>query len=309
MKTVFYLSLTLAACRLYAQDNPAWRHLPPNAVAIYHLNLAALTAKLSYEVLTAPIPPPQHNTSNRELVAILRDPAHAGIDLSHDLFIVESATTPGETRRLAIRRSFAMLYGYDDSTCIRDSLFRTGFADNADLHAWTTPGQLLRTLLPMATLDIPLPSTPCTHTLTSLRFEKGRILLFSRIPLPPNAAPLYAQLVARPCADTLLSRFPNCSLATNPPPDTPAALINPPDGSTSPYFLPRDIPPPPPFTGEFDCKTLTRCLGDQPLLSTLDKLSFTAGRVTAAGEVENTFELTLIDTRENSLETLYKLLR
>src|ERR1700760_1020070 len=88
MKTLFFLSLTLAACRLYSQDYPLTRHLSPDADAIYHFNLAALTGKVCWSHLTAPIPAPQHNTDNHELAALLRDPDHAGVDMSHELYVV-----------------------------------------------------------------------------------------------------------------------------------------------------------------------------------------------------------------------------
>src|SRR6202000_2971590 len=89
MKTLLYLGLTLAACRLFAQPtNPAWSHLPPDAAAIYDLNLKALTAKIPWYALAAPIPAPQHHTANRELVSILRRPDNAGVDVRHDLFII-----------------------------------------------------------------------------------------------------------------------------------------------------------------------------------------------------------------------------
>ncbi len=344
MKTVLYLSLTLAACRLYAQDDPAWRHLPPDAAAIYHFNLATLTAKLPWEVLAAPIPAPQQNTSNREFVAILRDSGHAGTDLDHELFIIESGTSsgdsgkvisilfpmrdtarwtaflrrqepqmllhalqgdtcyaghqmmgaawdshyavlsfvcglphkpvPGQTRRLAIRRSFAILYGYDDSTCIHDPLFRSGFADDADIHAWTKHGNLGQLLRPLLSPQPDSDTTP--RTLTSLRFEKGRILVSSKTTLSPSPFINRQNMAAVwQWASHLL----------------PAACTIPETVSSADATL----------TGFVDCKTLARCLPDQPLLSLLDKLTFTTG------QTENTFELTFTNTQQNSLNTLYTL--
>ena len=116
MKTLFYLSLTLATCRLYAQSpapvgaqslarteiqspalvgtalaqNPLIRHLPPDACSIYHFNLPVLRTKLSLQQLTGRIPLPQKNTYNRELAAILREPGRAGVDTTRDFFLTET---------------------------------------------------------------------------------------------------------------------------------------------------------------------------------------------------------------------------
>src|SRR5882757_6025416 len=91
MKTLFYLSLTLATCRLCAQSqNPLIRHLPPDACSIYHFNLPVLRTKLSLQQLTERIPLPQKNTYNRELAAILREPGRAGVDTTRDLFLTET---------------------------------------------------------------------------------------------------------------------------------------------------------------------------------------------------------------------------
>ncbi|HXO75240.1 MAG TPA: hypothetical protein VN824_08405, partial [Puia sp.] len=82
MKTLFYLSLTLATCRLYGQQpanaethspatiaaasaqNPLIRHLPPDACTIYHFNLPVLRTRVSLQQLTERIPLPQKNTYN-----------------------------------------------------------------------------------------------------------------------------------------------------------------------------------------------------------------------------------------------------
>jgi len=115
MKTLLYLSLTLAACRLYAQppapvttappaaapqkassaevapaQNPLIRHLPPDACGIYHFNLPVLRTRLPLQQLIERIPLPQQNTYNRELAAILREPTRAGVDTTCDIFLTET---------------------------------------------------------------------------------------------------------------------------------------------------------------------------------------------------------------------------
>lgn len=463
MKTFLYLSLTLAACRLFAQPlNPAWRHLPPDATAIYHFNLAALTDKIPWYALAAPIPAPQHNTNNRELVAILKTPDNAGVDVRRDLYIIQNggdSTTsflfelidtarwtaflkkqdpglrvvtlgsdtcfagrekmgvawnsqyavltfvhglpPGETRKLTIRRSLALLKGYDDSSCIRDPLFLTGFGNDADIHAWTRHGELLYAFLNfLLTTTHPLTNRqangPCLHTLSTLRFEKGRITLSSVICLPPGADSIYARLIDHPLSANMATRLPQtatlglCTFHFNPGlladlltelqtrgateellfdkglslesfvhgfqgdfaiiathsdaargplPLTlslAASTLDPPAvrqwtnslhpsgctlrdsllwiGPMPPTATPDSTTIPPlfnpsiPIAGYLDCKTLYQYWKDLPLLSIMDRLTFTAGRLNATGQIENTFELTLADPRAYSLQTLWPLL-
>ena len=496
MKTLLYLSLTLAACRLFAQPpNPAWRHLPPDAAAIYHFNLAALTDKIPWYALAAPIPAPQHNTNNRELVAILKTPDIAGVDVRHDLFIIQSGTGPkdtaettsflfqladtarwtaflkkqdpglhlltrgadtssashdkasstvqdkaspvshdpvvyagrdkmgvawnnqfvvltfvhsqpqtGETRRIAIRRSLAILKGYDDSSRIHDPLFLTGFGNDGDIHAWTRHGELLYAFLnfllpsnhPFVTRATPA-NGPCLHTLSTVRFEKGRITLSSLICLPPGADSIYALLIDHPLSANIATRLPQtatlglCTFHFNPglladlltelqtrgateellfdkglslesfvhgfqgdfaviathseaargplpltlsfaasTLDPPAVRqwtnsLHPsgctlrdsllwigrlPDSTQSPNIaLPARLRDPAiPLSGWLDCKTLSQYWKGLPLLSVMDKLTFTAGRLNATGQIENNFELTLTDSRAYSLQTLWPLL-
>lgn len=294
MKTLFYLSLTLATCRLYAQPpapivvqspapNPLIRHLPPDACSIYHFNLPVLRTKLSLQQLTERIPLPQKNTYNRELAAILREPGRAGVDTTRDLFLTETnglgrdslrtmsllvhvvdsarwaaflreqvpgdrmgsawdkdlailtfvshiarSISPAGTTLRAIRQSQRLLQGFDDSTGIRDSLFLTGLADDADIHAWTDQGRVLFLLIEQLLYLDHTPSYPAltapgcgkVRTFSSLRFEKGRVLLKNTLCLPPGIDSLYARLMSlgvnsagpRPFPDDLLSRIPSGTL-------------------------------------------------------------------------------------------------
>lgn len=69
--------------------NPLFRHLPPNAERIYHINLLALTSKVSWEDIVSAIPPSK-STSNQQVMDILKDPSLAGVDIHQDLFIAQS---------------------------------------------------------------------------------------------------------------------------------------------------------------------------------------------------------------------------
>ncbi len=300
MKTLFYLSLTLATCRLYGQPantegqsiatiatapapNPLIRHLPPDACSIYHFNLPVLRTKLSIQQLTGRIPLPQKNTYNRELAAILREPGRAGVDTTLDVFLTESngqgrdslrtmsllvhladsarwaaflreqvlgdrlgaawdkdlavltfvshisrVISPAGITFRAIRQSQRLLQGFDDSTVIRDPLFLAGLADDADIHAWTDQGKILFLLVQQLLHLDHTPSYPAltapgcgkVRTFSSLRFEKGRVLLKNTLCLPPGVDSLYARLMSRgadsagsrPFATDLLSQRPSGNL-------------------------------------------------------------------------------------------------
>lgn len=260
MKTLLYLSLTLAACRLSAQSLPTApaaaqsliRHLPPDACAIYHFNLKVLQTKIPLQQLTDRIPLPQKNTSNRELAAILREPGRAGVDTTRDLFIAETtdSTTslfvyladssrwsaflkeqvPGlriasswnkniailtfarKAGRAAVRAQ-KLLTGFPDSIALPDSLF----SDDADIHAWTDQGKLVSLLTqhlfhfekPATYPALTPPGCGKVHTLSSLRFEKGRILLKNTLRLPKGIDTLYTRLTNRPLPAFLLSQIPS----------------------------------------------------------------------------------------------------
>jgi hypothetical protein len=92
MKTLFFFCLTLATCRLYSQDTSLFRHLPPEADAIYQFNLPVLTSKLGWQELADKIPLPQKNTSARELASILKEPFRAGVDPGRAIFWIEIET-------------------------------------------------------------------------------------------------------------------------------------------------------------------------------------------------------------------------
>src|ERR1700733_2223271 len=91
MRSILFLSLTLTTLRIFPQTNPIFRHLPPDATAIFHINTPILTTRMSWKELTAYIPAPQANTSAHEMVSILKNPTRSGIDSTRDLFLVETS--------------------------------------------------------------------------------------------------------------------------------------------------------------------------------------------------------------------------
>ena len=71
-------------------DNPLFRHLPPDAHDVYHINLPALTSKVSWEEMTGRIPFPIKGENSAALVAMIKDPSLAGIDIHKDIFVTST---------------------------------------------------------------------------------------------------------------------------------------------------------------------------------------------------------------------------
>ena len=81
--------LALAASPSSAQDNPLFRHIPPEAGTVYHINLPVITAKMSWQEIMSGIPLPK-GLSGHGIADLLKDPAGAGIDIGQDLFFAET---------------------------------------------------------------------------------------------------------------------------------------------------------------------------------------------------------------------------
>jgi hypothetical protein len=329
MRFILFLSLTLTTLRIFPQNNPSFRHIPPDATAVFHFNCPVITTRLSWKELTAYIPLPQRNTSARELVAMLKEPVKAGLDTTRDIFLIETssgaltyisllihlsdstlfstflrqqepgihiAATPrgsfmarknsmgaawdqdlavltfvqpairiespntrllptaasnrgivptagrAQYSMLALATSADLFRGFDDSTCIHDPLFLTGFSDNADVHAWTRPGSatalLLRDILQIdpTTLTARLPiianaftnngNGPAFHTLTTLRFDTGRIAIRFTTSLPEVLQAILQQLTARPLDTAFAVVAPGGSIAPGRSNAAPLGLLS-----------------------------------------------------------------------------------
>jgi hypothetical protein len=77
-----------------AQDNPLFRHIPPDANAVYHINLPVITAKVSWEDIVAAIPFPKNKPSGDETMAAIKDPGAAGLDTHADMVIASGSKDP-----------------------------------------------------------------------------------------------------------------------------------------------------------------------------------------------------------------------
>jgi len=69
--------------------NPIFRHIPPDAEQVYHINLAALGSKISWDDISGLIPPSK-SASDQEMMKYVKDPSLSGIDF-HQGFIITSS--------------------------------------------------------------------------------------------------------------------------------------------------------------------------------------------------------------------------
>ncbi|MBN8856606.1 MAG: hypothetical protein BGO55_23850 [Sphingobacteriales bacterium 50-39] len=84
------LAALLSTAVLNAQTtNPFFRHIPPDAEQVYHINLAALGSKVSWDDISGLIPPPK-SAGDQEMMKYVKDPSLSGIDF-HQGFIIASS--------------------------------------------------------------------------------------------------------------------------------------------------------------------------------------------------------------------------
>jgi len=86
----FVLTTVLASAQ---STNPLFQHLPPDADKIYHINLPAITSKVSWEELTSVYSMTQ-KASDPQLMELLKDPSTAGLDIHQDVFVAQNIRNP-----------------------------------------------------------------------------------------------------------------------------------------------------------------------------------------------------------------------
>lgn len=88
-KLRFFLLVIISFTSLhsFAQDNPLFRHLPPDANSIYQINVPAITAKLNWMDLVGKFPMNPKAKSGQDMMNIMKNPFATGIDISKDIFI------------------------------------------------------------------------------------------------------------------------------------------------------------------------------------------------------------------------------
>ncbi|MDP4148047.1 MAG: DUF4836 family protein [Bacteroidota bacterium] len=86
------LTVTLLAMAILpagAQDNPLFRHIPPDAAAVYHVNLASISSKIGWQDLIKNIPLGKMKMKQEQQDAIM-DPSSAGVDIRGSIVIANS---------------------------------------------------------------------------------------------------------------------------------------------------------------------------------------------------------------------------
>jgi hypothetical protein len=118
----------------YAQSgNPLYRHLPPNADHVTEINYSQISGKGNLGAILNAIPS-VGDPSADFLLSILRDPAAAGIDLSHNVVIAQ--TTAGGKGADTLNFSYIICQLSDSAK------FRTGLAKSIHyLHFHRIPGK------------------------------------------------------------------------------------------------------------------------------------------------------------------------
>jgi hypothetical protein len=86
------LTITLLALWILpagAQDNPLFRHIPPDAGSVYHINLGVIGSKVSWQDLIKDIPLGKTKMNHEHQEAIM-DPAGVGVDIRGSIVIASS---------------------------------------------------------------------------------------------------------------------------------------------------------------------------------------------------------------------------
>ncbi|HTI10269.1 MAG TPA: DUF4836 family protein [Puia sp.] len=314
MKTLlspFLIVISFLSLQSFAQDNPLFSHLPPEASSVYHINVPVLASKIPWQDLMTKMPMKPKDDSHQKMMDIMKNPFATGINITKDFFITESGktgadsvtittiifhladsakfvafmmkqepglryfnfprgraagkgevgvawdkdlavvtmvkadtgtfytnpyppapkgkTAPATRKRpagnyamLAARKSLAALRGFDNSFYTTDATFKTGFSDDADMHAWAPQGaglaMLTKSLMhksPMGTQGLGKVmgmQKSNVHILMSLRFEAGRVILKSQAAYPADTMAMYAKLIGKPLNTDLIARLPKGKL-------------------------------------------------------------------------------------------------
>ncbi|HET6253198.1 MAG TPA: hypothetical protein VFE32_03965 [Puia sp.] len=132
---LFLSAICLLLCPVaYSQTpNPLYQHLPPKADHIYDINFSQINSKGNLLSVLSGLP--QSNNPHFALIFdILKDPASAGIDLSHHIIIAQSSATGAGADTLAFTNIVLQL---SDSAKFRVTLKKV----IPDLHIHRLPGK------------------------------------------------------------------------------------------------------------------------------------------------------------------------
>src|SRR5258708_3462951 len=95
MKTLlssFLIALSFTGLPGFAQDNPLFRHLPPDATSIYQVNVPVLASEIPWQELAQKMATAPKGKSD-QMMEMMKNPLLTGIDITKDFFI--AATDKG----------------------------------------------------------------------------------------------------------------------------------------------------------------------------------------------------------------------
>ena len=138
MKKPFFLYtpaiILLLSTGIRAQSpNPLYHHLPPTADHIYEVNFSQIMSKGQLAPLLGMLPPSK-NAHTALIFDILRDPAAAGADLSHNIVATQTSATGKGDDTLSFTNIFVKL---SDSAKFRRTLTQS----IAGVHIHRVPGK------------------------------------------------------------------------------------------------------------------------------------------------------------------------
>jgi hypothetical protein len=121
---------------LLAQSlDPLFRHIPPDAAQVYHINFSALGSKITWDEISGLIPPPKNNNqSGEDLMKYVKDPSLSGVDFQKGV-IVASGHLANNTDSPSV---FTVLIQLSDSGKLM-SLVRNG---TKGLRNFKFPGKI-----------------------------------------------------------------------------------------------------------------------------------------------------------------------
>lgn len=91
MKTrlCFLLALGFINLHSFAQDNPLFRHVPPDATNVFQINVPVLASKLPWEELMK-MPMKPNGANQQKMMDMIKNPFATGVNITKDFFIAET---------------------------------------------------------------------------------------------------------------------------------------------------------------------------------------------------------------------------
>src|SRR5882762_3631379 len=100
MKTLlspFLIVISFLSLHSFAQDNPLFSHLPPEATSVYHINVPALASKIPWQDLMTKMPMKPKDASHQKMMDIMKNPFATGINITKDFFITETGKSGADS--------------------------------------------------------------------------------------------------------------------------------------------------------------------------------------------------------------------